>query len=118
MMIATSFSRFDATGYLADLGAAAAYFEATMEDDGDDPPALVLPRHSGDRLPGCLRAVRERGLIGGSGPNAAICRPTLAGLDFLGETADVVKEAIVALTFAVSCDRDAMGASVRASSLP
>jgi len=61
--------------------------------------------------------LRERGLIGGSGPNAAICRPTLAGLDFLGETADVVKEAIVALTFAESCDRDAMGASVRASSL-
>lgn len=68
--------------------------------------------------PDAFVVLRERGLIGGAGPNAAIWRPTLAGLDLLGKHADIVKEAIVTLTFAGSRDRDAMVASVRASSLP
>ena len=62
--------------------------------------------------------LRERGLFGGTVPNAAIWRPTPAGLDLLGEDVDIVKVAIVALTFAGPRDRDAMVASARASSLP
>lgn len=74
MTNATSFSRFDATGYLADLGAAAAYFEATMEEDGDDPrPSYFLDTREAV-CPDAFVLLRERGLIGSSGPNADLRR--------------------------------------------
>lgn len=40
-MDSTTFSRFDAADYLTDLDAAAAYLEATMEENEDDPSAIA-----------------------------------------------------------------------------
>lgn len=40
-MVSDTFSRFDAADYLTDLDAAAAYLEATMEENGDDPSAIA-----------------------------------------------------------------------------
>ena len=40
-MVAETVTRFDAADYLADVDAAAAYLEATLDESGDDPAAIA-----------------------------------------------------------------------------